>query len=435
MDDQQHSQPIFLSTPLEQVREGMSVIDADGRPLGTVTRLQLGDPQAVTTAGNEPSTSAEPGVLLAPAAATQGGAGVVGSLWGSDIDGLGDVPDVLRRDLRRAGFIQVDGVGLEGAKRFIPGDRIAEVSDDIVRLHAASTGSVAPAEIPRASTTAADRAPHSDGESRPVERVVVTPVHQDATARQGFAPRVLVSGGATAVLGSAGIAAWVYRRWRREQARPINRLRRATAKLYEPLAVNAPSVSGAVGSVLLLVLFTVARWRRRDTHQAESVESASRSGDAAASAQQLRSRLPGIEDLALWRQQAGSDRSRPGVRLVGGLLALFGFGLLIWRVRRGQEMFDEHQTATVQVSNESVVVEAQPVQRQTADRPMGEGGHETLDVPVQTEQVTIEKLLGSAEAPSSVRRRVQEGHGPGTSPGEQPPPPEPGRDAKKDPSA
>jgi hypothetical protein len=433
MDDQQHSQPIFLSTPLEQVREGMSVIDTDGRPLGTVTRLQLGDPQAVTTAGNEPPTSAQAGVLLAPAAATEGGAGVVGSLWGSDVDGLGDVPDVLRRDLRRAGFIQVDGVGLEGAKRFIPGDRIAEVADDIVRLHAASTGSAAPAEIPRASTTAADRAPHSDGESQPVERVVVTTVHQDATARQGFAPRLLVSGGATAVLGSAGIAAWLYRRWRREQVRPINRLRRATARLYEPLADSAPSVSGAVGGVLLLVLFTVARWRRRDTHQAETAESASMSGDAASIAQQSRSRLPGI-DLALWRQQTGSDRSRPGVGLVGSLLALFGVGLLIWRVRRGQEMSDEHQTPNVQASRENVVVEAQPVQRQTADRPMGDGGHETLDVPVQAEQVTIEKLLGSAEAPGSVRPRVQEGHGPGTSPGEQPPP-EPGRDAKKDPSA
>jgi hypothetical protein len=38
MDEQQHPQSIFVSTPLEQVREGMAVIDADGRS------LWLGDP-------------------------------------------------------------------------------------------------------------------------------------------------------------------------------------------------------------------------------------------------------------------------------------------------------------------------------------------------------------------------------------------------------
>src|ERR687883_119181 len=118
----QNGESVFATTPLELVREGMTVIAAAGRRLGTVDRLQMGDPEGATTAGNEPSP----------------GPGGLGPLWGSDIDGLGDVPDQLRAELRRVGFIRVDGPDLKGAERFIPGDRVAQVAGDTVRLRPAA---------------------------------------------------------------------------------------------------------------------------------------------------------------------------------------------------------------------------------------------------------------------------------------------------------
>ncbi len=466
MNDQQNDQPIFASAPLEQVREGMTVIDAQGGALGTVARLQMGDPQAATTAGNEPSTSEAAGAVMAPVAAGDRGPGVVASLWDSDAEGLGDVPDVLRRDLRRAGFIQVEGTGLEGANRFIPGDRVAEVSGNSVRLHPASTEAVMAADVPRATTTAVDAAPHAEVDEQPVERVVVTTVHEEATARRASVPRVLVSGGATVlVLGSAGLAAWLYRRWRREQARPINRLRRATARLRETLADNAAFGSGLGAGAVLLVLLALARRARRHTDQAERAESATTKRGAWASAQQLRRMLPTADDLAVWRQPVGSGPSRSGLGMAGSLLVLSGAGLLIWRrvrtgrsaamttpprgaaagrdrvqggqargeevqagrtpvgtgrVHEGNDSIEELTAPAVPVTREEVTIERHPVERRSADRPIGEGEHEELEVPVRSEQVTIEKLPEPAEDLHAANRQVPESrHISGPGPGEK----------------
>lgn len=454
MNDQPKNEPIFASNALERVCEGMTVLNADGRPVGTVTRLQMGDPQAATTVGNEPSTSGAPGAVMAPAAAGDRGPGVVASLWGSDPEGLGDVPDVLRRDLRRAGFIQVEGTGLEGANRFIPGDRIAEVSGNSVRLHPVSTEAVMAADVPRATTTAVDADPRVEVAERPVERVIVTTVHEEATARRAFMPRVLVSGGATVlVLGSAGFTAWLYRRWRQEQARPINRLRRATARLRGSLPDNAPFGSGLGAGAVLLVLLAAARRARRDKRQAERAESATTERGAWASAQQLRGNLPRADDLAVWRRQVGSGPSRSGLGMAGSLLVLSGAGLLIWRrvrtgrsavmttpppgaaaggdrvqggqvrgeevqagttpvgtgrVAQGNDSIQEQTTLAVPVTREEVTIERHPVERRLADRPIGEGEHEEVEVPVRSEQVTIEQLPGSAEDLDAANRQVQE---------------------------
>jgi hypothetical protein len=110
-------QPIFSSTPLELVAEGMTVVDADGRRLGTVIRLHMGDPDAASIAGNEPAQA------------------VLGSGWSADPEGLNDLPNDLARELERVGFLEVDAPGLSGAARFIPGDRVADVSGEVVRLH------------------------------------------------------------------------------------------------------------------------------------------------------------------------------------------------------------------------------------------------------------------------------------------------------------
>lgn len=280
MNDHQHDQPIFASTALERVREGMTVLDADGRALGTVTRLQMGDPQAATTAGNEPAAS--------------GGLGAFGAFGGGDPEGLGDVPDVLRQDLRRAGFIQVDGPGLEGANRLVPGDRVAEVSGDTVRLHPVSTGAVVPTEVPAASPTAAEWAPRPEVDEQPAEQVVVTTAHDNGPATRSFGLPASVFAGATALaLGGAGVAGWRYVRWRREQARPTTRLRRATARLRQSLTDDSPVRSGAVGGALLLVLLAVARRARRDTQRTERADSTTTTRRSPwASAQQVRGMFP-----------------------------------------------------------------------------------------------------------------------------------------------
>ena len=41
------------SQPLEQITEGMQVVDAAGEELGKVEFISMGDPQAATTAGND----------------------------------------------------------------------------------------------------------------------------------------------------------------------------------------------------------------------------------------------------------------------------------------------------------------------------------------------------------------------------------------------
>jgi hypothetical protein len=116
-----NEQPLFPSNVLERVREGMTVVDSPGHQLGRVIRLRMGDPDAASVEGNEPTS-------------------VLGGSWATDLDGLEDLPDELRRDLRRAGFLEVDGPDLEGAARLIPGDRIAEVSGDTVYLHPLTGG-------------------------------------------------------------------------------------------------------------------------------------------------------------------------------------------------------------------------------------------------------------------------------------------------------
>src|SRR5438067_11975581 len=107
---------MFPSNPLESVRDGMTVVDAAGTRLGQVKRVHMGDPEAASVEGNEPTS-------------------VLGGSWVTDLDELGDVPDELRRDLRRAGFLELDGPGLEGTARLVPGDRIADISGETVRLH------------------------------------------------------------------------------------------------------------------------------------------------------------------------------------------------------------------------------------------------------------------------------------------------------------
>jgi hypothetical protein len=127
--------PLFPVSPLESVREGMLVVDEHGRRLGTVARVRLGHPDAVTP-GLDVTSFSQVGLIVSPLENT-GGTTSVGVGAPFPIDGIGidpDVPDELRLELLRTGFIELDAPGLRGPARYIHGDQIAEVSDNTVRL-------------------------------------------------------------------------------------------------------------------------------------------------------------------------------------------------------------------------------------------------------------------------------------------------------------
>jgi hypothetical protein len=239
-------EPLLGTNPLERIREGMTVSDASGRPLGTVTRVKMGDPEAVTTEGNEPPPS------------------LLGSAWGGDADGLGDdVPAVLRRHLRRAGFVEVDGPTLHGVERLIPGDRIADVSGDIVRLHpvtgVASERHDSPAEPVMVEARETSSAPSETYRVYPVP----PPEPGENNTQSGLSRSrlPLLLGAALALAGAAAV--WAYLRRRREQARPIDRVRSIATRLRSRSAEALEDSQTATGAKVLPILLAVALWAWR----------------------------------------------------------------------------------------------------------------------------------------------------------------------------
>ncbi len=104
--------------PISMVREGMKVIDASGDEIGKVDMVRMGDPSAVTTAGEQTTGS---GNLL-----TDLGAAV----FGTDVA----LPEAVAARLIRHGFIRVDGKGWIDTDRFVRADEIASVGGDTVTL-------------------------------------------------------------------------------------------------------------------------------------------------------------------------------------------------------------------------------------------------------------------------------------------------------------
>ena len=251
----QHSS--FPTPALERVREGMTVLDESGRRLGTVARVRMGDPQAVTTRGEQPP-SGDPGVVVAPTAEAGGptGLGFVGPVLGAGPGGL-DVPDPLRRHLLRTGFVEVDGPELKGPARYVPGDRVAEVTDSTVHLRAAATSTATPTQA--GSVTPGQAGPSGSAAVAPVLRTELGAPRQP----NGAVPRpVLFGTAAGALLGGLAGAAWLV--WRRRQARrqPLDRLLRLGRTLADTLArPGRAGVGGLGGGLVLLVL--LARVLRR----------------------------------------------------------------------------------------------------------------------------------------------------------------------------
>jgi hypothetical protein len=107
------------SAAIARIQEGMRVIDAAGDEIGKVKYVQMGDSEAVTTAGNEQ----RPTDLL----------GRIASDTGLD-DSEPDVPSPLRTSLRRTGYVKISGHGLTDPDRYASSDQVGDVSGDTVRL-------------------------------------------------------------------------------------------------------------------------------------------------------------------------------------------------------------------------------------------------------------------------------------------------------------
>lgn len=97
---------------LEQVREGMTVVDVDGDEVGTVSFVQLADQQAAEI--EEPRTVEQESGLF-------------------DVLDVGRDDDVTERMLQR-GYVKIDAAGLFGGDKYVLSDDVAGVEGDVVRL-------------------------------------------------------------------------------------------------------------------------------------------------------------------------------------------------------------------------------------------------------------------------------------------------------------
>lgn len=111
---------------LRQVRRGMPVYDQDGEPVGRVEHV---------VPGNLSEGSAELGV--GPDEVTYSGVQEEGSMWDAFEDTFEPVEEIdkdMMADMRRRGFLRIDGPDLTPAGRYILARQIESVGPDGVRL-------------------------------------------------------------------------------------------------------------------------------------------------------------------------------------------------------------------------------------------------------------------------------------------------------------
>jgi hypothetical protein len=99
--------------PISQVTIGDTVVDSTGKEVGTVKFVKMGDPNAVTTEGQEED---DPGILG----------------LGDDSYDMGDLPEQARHQLLRVGFIHIDVSWAND--RYASAGQIARVEDNTVHL-------------------------------------------------------------------------------------------------------------------------------------------------------------------------------------------------------------------------------------------------------------------------------------------------------------
>lgn len=100
------------------VHEGMKVVDAGGEELGTVERVQIGDPDSVTVREQE---RVQGGIM-------QNLADAFGA------EGEPRVPEPLRSRLLRSGYVKIDGKGWIDTDRYVSAEHIVAIDEDTVSL-------------------------------------------------------------------------------------------------------------------------------------------------------------------------------------------------------------------------------------------------------------------------------------------------------------
>ncbi|MCK2215831.1 hypothetical protein MF672_018820 [Actinomadura sp. ATCC 31491] len=105
---------------ISQVHTGMKVVDRDGKEVGTVELVKMGDPQAATTEGQEPER----------------GRGFVPVLSDVFRDAEPDLPPALAARLMRTGFVKVDARGLFARDLYVAPEQVARIEENVVHLSA-----------------------------------------------------------------------------------------------------------------------------------------------------------------------------------------------------------------------------------------------------------------------------------------------------------
>jgi hypothetical protein len=112
------------SSPLNFIREGMTVYDREDDKIGSVERLYFGSGSTVDQ--DEYNMSVEPGRADLP------GNALVDAI--ANVFDPTDIPQEMQERLLQSGFIRIDGAGLFAADRYVMPDQIASVSDEAVYL-------------------------------------------------------------------------------------------------------------------------------------------------------------------------------------------------------------------------------------------------------------------------------------------------------------
>ncbi|RSM85238.1 hypothetical protein DMH04_18280 [Kibdelosporangium aridum] len=113
--------------PIADVEVGMRVLDKENQPVGSVTGMKMGDPEAITTQGQRPP----------------------GTVWDWVRDTFSgsepDVPSTRAEQLLRKGYIKIDARGVFAKDLYADAEQIRGVDADGVHL------SVSRAELTRRS--------------------------------------------------------------------------------------------------------------------------------------------------------------------------------------------------------------------------------------------------------------------------------------------
>lgn len=102
---------------IEQVREGMHVVTPDGKKIGKVEDLKMGDPEALTSNDHA--------------------AHEMGGLFGTVIEGFAEtarLPHHTAERLLRLGYVKIDRSGLFAGHEYFASDELDRVEDNTLWL-------------------------------------------------------------------------------------------------------------------------------------------------------------------------------------------------------------------------------------------------------------------------------------------------------------